>query len=231
MMRIYSSMPDTKRVHKILEKRECVILFLYLLHHVDYPYSIAKAFENNITERERQGKKSYPLKITNASKVANALKKMREANIVEFHTKKVNGLERKYYSISIRAFKPLMGQTSIKDSPAKGWVKIIYNPDYVRTCLQLILANSPDENTCIKRILSIKEYDYLTMMAYFRSLLAEIEKASQDSKKALKKKADLNLDANLTSMSSLRDYILFVDQELMEFLYRDRGLDLVDLFS
>jgi len=221
-----------KVYYKVFERREYVILFLYLLHHPDYPYSIAKAFNERIKGKRQNKSKSFPRSLTRGSRVAALLKEMEKAKVVESHKEKAGKKERIYYNI-VPAVLSQEAKINLTDREEIVFSTYKYS-ELVENYVEIIQAISPDKARCIEKINSFRKYDYLTILAYFKNLLAEIEMLYSPKariKSPFLKKEELSKIKETTGVEVyefiillLRDYIIFLDSLITSSIYEERGL-------
>lgn len=221
-----------KVYYKVFERREYVILFLYLLHHPDYPYNIAKAFDG-VIKGKRQNK-SFPRSLTRGSRVAALLREMEKARVVESHKEIAGKKERIYYNI----VPAVLSQEAKINLTEKDEEEIVFSTykysELVENYVEIIQAISPDKAKCIDKINSFKKYDYLTILAYYKNLFAEIEMLYSPKariKSPFLKKEELSKIKEKTGVEVyefiillLKDYIAFLDSLLTSSIYEERGL-------
>lgn len=145
-----------KRSSEIFKKKRNVVLWLYLLHHPDYPYGISKSFEEAMKQDKYDGKKNDTMLLKNPNKVSDFLKEMESDGAVKAIEKKVvNGRERVYYNVDPTVF-PIFRKEHTDD---------------VKVYVKLIQDISLSKAKCVEKIGSFKRYDVFTIITYLRNLI------------------------------------------------------------
>lgn len=137
-------------IEKTQEKK--IILYLYLLHHPDHGYAIAKEF----LEARKNGnwtKKKYS-DLTNY-KIYTTLKEMHREETIKTEKKDRTNI-----------YKP--NPTHITKQKNKETLT-----EFLEVFTEYIAKTSPDKQRCIKEINSIKKYDDLTILCYIKKLIKE----------------------------------------------------------
>lgn len=148
-------------------KGNAVILFLYLLHQSDYSYNIKNTFaaiHTDINKGKIRPIKDFPKALTHSSNVYPILNKLEKAGFikVEMEEKKKPWLKpSKVYSVDLSLF--------LDNLPPSSREEI----NYGRLLEQFIQKKYPGKKKCLKKILSLKKLDYLTILAYLRSFLGD----------------------------------------------------------
>jgi hypothetical protein len=172
------------------------ILFLYLLHHQDYAYNIAKKFKE-INKDRKVLEKSKKGSLMDPSKVSVYLNEMIKAGLLLPPEKKVvKGKERSYYRID-----PAVFSTKLKDDlfEEDEYFKFIVESQHdiersighMEDFINYIQSISPTEEECARKIMSLGKYDALTVLTYFRELLAEMHESMAE-------------ELNMPTMSALK---------------------------
>ena len=129
------------------------IAFLYLLHYPDYAYNIVKIFDE-LSEKKNVNVPLALARYSNVHKILSQLEKAGFINKEEIEVKEKPGLKRIVYHVNLRKIDPFLD-------------------DSLLLLLIKITSKGMGNEQIIKRILSFKKYDYLTILLYFREMIVK----------------------------------------------------------
>ena len=168
---------------KLKEHDICVIL--YLLHHSDYGYSIARQFERAIRwwngpKALQHTEKLYP--ILNRLCTENALIKKeshRKTGRRKCDTRDINYEDSTQRRKFLYAVNPSLFSRFI--TPL-GILTEYLDEGYVFWFMKFLDYTSPNKQKCIKRINEIEEYNIRSMLKYIKNVVGEVSKTIKNMK-------------------------------------------------
>ena len=167
-----------------------VVLGLYLIHHPDYPYNIAKNFRIAQAKGAWTSKKAKSLIYPNV--VSQVMKKMKkEGLIVEYQIKRRRGRPSSSGSEKAQSLSHYGHKTKrYRIDPALCFIETekrrFESPSQTEPVFNMIHDLSPSQIECIARIDTITEFDYFTFLTYAKGLLDEISHYARTKSDAIR---------------------------------------------
>lgn len=142
-------------------KGNIAILFLYLLHYPDYAYNIAKTFKELSDRTDIE----IPSALTRYSNVHKFLSDLEKEGLIK--RKEIKTLKKSFISKKVIYRAELSSELAIPSLFSKGLAPpIVYMQPF--SLYNEILKQVISKEEVIKTILSLKTYDFLTVLIYVR---------------------------------------------------------------
>lgn len=198
-------------------KNQKVIVYLYLLIFPDYPYNMANTFREIETELSDGEKKGFPKSLEDSSHVSSVLSELEKAGFAIKEVKKVQGRpDRSYYDVDFSKLNKLNSDV-FKD-------RVHLKEEIQNEVLEVIIRatrkeiNTGNKKRILRKIISLKKFDYLTIFLFIRELITEL------SERTFKEEVN-GIEATINKILltfSFPVYQAALDDFILDILYEER---------